>query len=197
MDRIYRSFLSLSLLLSFYTITSHPYWPEQKGLEYLLRDTSNAELGRQILAHYTMQNNYAQSYQREMKATYRVGQTISIITPYDNRGAFCQWQFLFHGRPASYDEGIRKLEQSGLVYFTGYSIDNHFCTEMWSADFPCDAVDQMTMSFVAAKPGKIIFYMKNKEYENYGVHGCSCKPTVTKFEITIVENSVPTYHYLQ
>lgn len=192
MNRISRSLLSLSLLLSFYATQSHPYWPDANEFGHLLR--KDVEYGCQGLAQYNIQqSSYSPAYQREMKATYRIGETISIITPYDDRGAFCRWQFLFNGRLADYQEGIRKLEQSGLVNFVGYYVDERFCVDIWSTDFPCDAVNQMTMNFIAQRPGKIIFYMKNKEYPNYGTHGCSCKPTVTKFEIEIKDHYAPYF----
>ncbi len=172
--------LSLSLLSFLFCIKSHPYWPEQRNI-------------CNWLAHHNIQHSQP-SYQREIKQAYCVGDTISIITPYDGRGDFCRWQFLFNGRLAGYDEGVRKLEQSGLVQFTGFTVDERVCIEIWNSHFPCESVDQMCMNFVAIKPGKIIFYMKNRQHQNYNNHGCDCKPTVTKFEIDIVDNYNATYY---
>lgn len=190
MNRISKVLLSIYLLSSSYCIQSHPYWPENRNItDWIDRERKL----NWVLAQNNIQRK-APSYQREMKATYRVGQTISIITPYDGRGDFCRWQFLFNGRLAGYDEGVSKLEQSGLMQFAGFTIDERMCIEICSSHFPCESVDQMTMNFVATKPGKIIFYMKNREYQNYHNHGCDCKPTVTKFEIDIVDNYNATYY---
>lgn len=194
MNRISKLLLSLSLLVSCYNAQSHPYWPDERNFGDML--AHDVELAIKRLAQNNIQQPRTpyQPYQREMKQTYRVGETISIITPYDARGEFCQWRFLFGGRLASYEEGIQKLQQSGLILFTGTYIDNRYCIEIWSNDFPCDSVDQMTINFTALRPGKIIFYMKNKEYHNQYAHGCSCKPTVTKFEIEIVDTVNPIYY---
>jgi N-acetylmuramoyl-L-alanine amidase CwlA len=193
MNRISKLLLSLSLLISCYTLQSHPYWPEERDFGHLL--AQDVELAIKRIAQNNIQSRSPyQPYQREMKATYRVGETISIVTPYDARGEFCQWRFLFGGRLASYEEGIQKLQQSGLIRFTGTYVDDRMCIEVWSTDFPCDSVNQMTINFTALRPGKIIFYMKNKEYYNQYMHGCSCKPTVTKFEIEIVDNYNSTYY---
>lgn len=182
--------LSLSLLSSCYYAKPHPScWPDKRNLS----DWVDRERMLNWLAQSNIQHG-APTYQREMKATYRVGQTISIITPYDGRGDFCRWQFLFNGRLAGYDEGVRKLEQSGLMYFAGFTVDERMCIEIISSHFPCESVDQMSMNFIATKPGKIIFYMKNREHQNYYNHGCDCKPTVTKFEIDIVDNYSSTYY---
>lgn len=196
MNRISKSLLSLSLLISLYNACAHPYWPDNKDFGYLLRE--DVELAMQRLALHNMQKASAPTYQREIKQTYCVGDAISIVTPYDGRGDFCRWHFLFGGKMAGYEEGVQKLLQSGLISFSGFTFDNRMCTEIWSTSFPCDSVDQMTINFVARRSGKIIFYMKNREYANYNNHGCSCKPTVTKFEIEIVDpvNVNPIY-YLQ
>lgn len=194
MNRISKSLLSLSLLFSLYHASAYPYWPEKRecyplGIPLGIKDFKLLER----LAQNNIQHSQP-SYQREIKQTYRVGDTISIVTPYDGRGDFCRWQFLFGGRRASYEEGIQKLQQSGLVRFIGSTVEDRFCVEIWSSDFPCDSVNQMTMNFVATRSGKIIFYMKNREYQNYNSHGCDCKPTVTKFEIDIIDNVNPIYY---
>ena len=125
----------------------------------------------------------------EIHLIYAVGDCFSLSTPCDDRGEFCRWRFISKDIFLSDEEGIRRIEESGVIRFMNAAIDERICIALWSPDFPCDTVNQLIATFKAVKAGRVIFYVQNKPSIDYDIkqksHGCNCQPTIRKYIIDV------------
>lgn len=123
---------------------------------------------------------------------FRVGEKFSLATP-ETSGDFCSWRFISanSGRFLTYDEGIDRIESHRVIKLKDIKYHHYIRPAIAHQYYYCDQEDQMVMIFKAKYPGRVVFYMQNKEAWQIESHppyyyGCNCSPTIRQFVIDVI-----------
>ncbi len=123
---------------------------------------------------------------------FYVGEKFSLATP-ETTGDFCSWRFISanSGRFLTYDEGIDRIESQGVIKLKDVKYHRYIRPAIAHQYYYCDQEDQMVMIFKAKRPGRVVFYMQNKEAWQIESHppyyyGCNCSPTIRQFIIDVI-----------